>query len=293
MLDIQEILKKVRAIELHTRKAVNELLAGRYHSAFKGTGMEFSDVRPYQPGDDYRAIDWNVTSRTGQVFVKQFHEERQQTIVFAVDVSASMHFGTSLRLKSEVVAEVCALLAFSATRNEDRVGLYLFTEGRELYLPPGKGREHILRLVRELLYFEPAGRGTDFPAAFSTLSKLLHRKATVFLCSDFLSPMGPGLAAMARRHDLTAVWVEDAAESKIPRTGWMELFDPETGRKGWVDTSSKTLHRRFAGARERQRAEVSQALARAGADVIRLGTDGDLLKPLLAYFQTRAHRRVA
>lgn len=293
MLDIQEILKKVRAIELHTRKAVNELLAGRYHSAFKGSGMEFSDVRPYQPGDDYRAIDWNVTSRTGQIFVKQFHEERQQTIVFAVDASASMRFGTALRLKSEVVAEVCALLAFSATRNQDRVGLYLFTGARELYIPPTKGREHVLRLVRELLYFEPTGRGTDFPAAFSTLSKLLHRKATVFLCSDFLSPMGPGLAAMARRHDLTAVWVEDAAECRMPRTGWMELFDPETGRKGWVDTSSKSLSTRFAGARERQRTEVAQALARAGADVIRLGTDGDILKPLLGYFQNRARRRVA
>lgn len=293
MLDIQEILKKVRAIEIHTRKAVNELLAGRYHSAFKGTGMEFSDVRPYQPGDDYRAIDWNVTSRTGQVFIKQFHEERQQTLLFAVDASASMRFGTSVRLKSEVVAEVCALLAFSAIRNQDQVGLFLFTEGQELYLPPRKGREHVLRLVRELLYFEPAGRGTDFSAAFSTLSKVLHRKATVFLCSDFLSPMGPGLAAMARRHDLTAVWVEDAAESQIPRTGWMEIFDPETGKKGWVDTSSKVLSERFATARQRQRGEVGQALARSGTDVIRLGTDGEILRPLLAYFQTRARRRAA
>lgn len=293
MLDIQEILKKVRAIEIHTRKAVDELLAGRYHSAFKGTGMEFSDVRPYQPGDDFRTIDWNVTSRTGQLFVKQFHEEREQTLLFAVDASASMRFGTTGRLKSEVVAEVCALLAFSAIRNQDRVGLYLFTEGRELYLPPRKGSEHVLRLVRELLYFEPSGRGTDFPEAFSTLSRLLHRKATVFLCSDFLSPLGPGLPAMARRHDLTAVWVEDPSERRLPATGWVEMVDPETLESGWVDTSAGILQERFARARERQAAETHAALARSGADLVRLSTGEEILMPLLAYLQTRTRRRAA
>jgi uncharacterized protein (DUF58 family) len=287
MLDIQEILKKVRLIEIRTRKAVNEVLAGQYHSAFKGQGMEFADVRLYQPGDDYRTIDWRVSSRTGQLHVKQFHEERQRTLVFAVDVSGSLRFGTVGRLKSDVLAEVCALLAFAAIRSQDRVGLLLFSDRVELYIPPRRGAEHVLRLVREILYFEPAGRGTDFGAAFSAITRLLPRRATIFLCSDFQASLGRGLAVLAKRHDLTAVCVEDPAELSLPAAGWVEWSDPETGRHGWTRTSSRSLRRRFHEARLRQKQLLLQALHRSGVHMVNLSTDQDVVAPLAAYFRSR------
>ena len=288
MLDIQEILKKVRLIEIRTRKAVNEVLAGQYHSAFKGQGMEFADVRLYQPGDDYRTIDWRVSSRTGQLHVKQFHEERQRTLVFAVDVSGSLRFGTVGRLKSEVLAEVCALLAFAAIRSQDRVGLLLFSDRVELFIPPRRGAEHALRLVREILYFEPAGRGTDLAAAFSALTRLLPRRATVFLCSDFQASVGRGLAVLAKRHDLTAIFVEDPAEQSLPRSGWVEWSDPESGRRGWTRTSSQALRRRFHEARLRQKQLLLQALYRSGVRMVNLTTDEDVVGPLVAYFRARS-----
>jgi uncharacterized protein (DUF58 family) len=287
MLDIQEILKKVRLIEIRTRKAVNEVLAGQYHSAFKGQGMEFADVRLYQPGDDYRTIDWRVSSRTGQLHVKQFHEERQRTLVFAVDVSGSLRFGTVGRLKSDVLAEVCALLAFAAIRSQDRVGLLLFSDRVELYIPPRRGAEHVLRLVREILYFEPAGRGTDFGVAFSAITRLLPRRATIFLCSDFQASLGRGLAVLAKRHDLTAVCVEDPAELSLPAAGWVEWSDPETGRHGWTRASSRSLRRRFHEARLRQKQLLLQALHRSGVHMVNLSTDQDVVAPLAAYFRSR------
>lgn len=287
MLDIQEILKKVRLIEIRTRKAVNEVLAGQYHSAFKGQGMEFADVRPYQPGDDYRTIDWRVSSRTGQLHVKQFHEERQRTLVFAVDVSGSLRFGTVGRLKSDVLAEVCALLAFAAIRSQDRVGLLLFSDRVELFIPPRRGAEHVLRLVREILYFEPAGRGTDFSTAFSALTRLLPRRATVFLCSDFQAPLGRGLAVLAKRHDLTAISVEDPAEFSLPPSGWIEWSDPESGRRGWSRVGSATLRRRFREGRLRQKQLLLQGLHRSGVRMVNLTTDQDVLAPLVAYFRAR------
>ena len=293
MLDIQEILKKVSLIEIRTRKVVNELLAGEYHSTFKGQGMEFMDVRPYQPGDDFRTIDWNVTSRTGDLHVKQYHEEREQTILFAVDVSGSLRFCTTGRLKSEVLAEVVALLAFSAVRNQDRVGLLLFSDRVELFIPPRKGREHVLRLVREIIYFTPAGRGTDFDGALAALSRLFPRRATVFLCSDFLDLPGRALGVLARRHDVTAVSVEDPAELDLPPAGWMEWMDPETGRHGWADTSSARLRQRFAALRARQRQLMIQHLRRGGLDHVALSTREDVVRPLLAFFRRREKRRAA
>ena len=293
MLDIQEILKKVRLIEIKTRKAVNDVLAGQYHSTFKGQGMEFADVRQYQPGDDFRSIDWNVTSRTGELHVKQFHEEREQTLLFAIDVSGSLRFGTTGRLKSEVLAEACALLSFAATRSQDRVGLLLFSDRVELYLPPRKGSEHVLRLVREILYFQPEGRGTDFSGAFSAINRLLPRKATVFLCSDFLAPLGKGLPVLARRHDVTAIYVEDPAELVLPATGWVEWADPETGRHGWANTSSSALRRRFHEARLRQKQLLLQAFSRADVRAITLSTSTDVVAPLVAYFRARTRRRIA
>ena len=292
MLDIQEILKKVRLIEIRTRKAVNDVLAGQYHSAFKGHGMEFNDVRLYQPGDDYRSIDWMVTSRTGELHVKQFDEERQQTLLFAVDVSASLRFGTAGRLKSEVLAEAVALLAFSAIRSQDRVGMLLFTDRPELFIPPRKGREHVLRLIREVMFYEPKARGTDFSNAFAVINRLMPRKATVFLCSDFQAPLGRGLPVMARRHDVTALFVEDRAEMELPPSGWVEWMDPESGRHGWTDTSSRRLRKRFHETRLRQKQLLLQSLMRAGVPAVNLETDRDVLGPLITYFRSRG-RRVA
>jgi len=293
MLDIQEILKKVSLIEIRTRKVVNELLAGEYQSTFKGQGVEFMDVRPYQPGDDFRTIDWNVTSRTGELFVKQYHEEREQTLLFAVDVSGSLRFGTTGRLKSEVLAEVVALLAFSAVRNQDRVGLLLFSDRVELFIPPRKGREHVLRLIREIIYFQPAGRGTDFDGALAALSRLFPRRATVFLCSDFLSLPGRALSVMARRHDVTAICVEDPAETELPATGWIEWSDPETGRHGWADTSSPRLREKFKNLRTRQRQMTVAHLRRHGVDLVSLSTAADVVRPLVAFFRRRERRRAA
>jgi uncharacterized protein (DUF58 family) len=293
MLDIQEILKKVRLIEIKTRKAVNEILAGEYHSSFKGQGVEFRDVRQYCPGDDYRSIDWRVTSRTGQLHVKEFHEERQRTLLMAVDVSGSLRFGTTPSLKCDVLAETCAMLAFSAVRSQDRVGLLLFTDRVELYIPPRKGWEHVLRIVREILYFEPEGRGTDFTVAFSAINRLLPRKATVFLCSDFQAPLRKGLAVLARHHDVTGIYVEDPAEMALPRSGWVEWIDPETGRHGWSNTNSRSLRQKFHDARLRQKQQVFQTLRRAGVDVLDLNTSSDVVGPLVRYFRARTRRRVA
>lgn len=293
MLDIQEILKKVSLIEIKTRKVVNELLAGEYQSTFKGQGVEFMDVRPYQPGDDFRTIDWNVTSRHGDLYVKQYHEEREQTLLFAVDVSGSLRFGTTGRLKSEVLAEVVALLAFSAVRNQDRVGLLLFSDQVELFIPPRKGREHVLRLIREIIYFQPKGKGTDFDNAIAALSRLFPRRATVFLCSDFLGLPGRSLSVLSRRHDVTAVAVEDPAEAELPATGWVEWADPETGHHGWADTSSPRLREKFKTLRAKQRQMTVQHLRRNGVDVIALSTASDVVRPLVAFFRRRERRRVA
>jgi len=293
MLDIQEILKKVRLIEIKTRKAVNEILAGEYHSTFKGQGVEFRDVRQYLPGDDYRSIDWRVTSRTGQLHVKEFHEERERTLLLAVDVSGSLRFGTTTSLKSEILAETCAMLAFSAVKSQDRVGLLLFTDRVELYIPPRKGWEHVLRIVREILYFEPKGTGTDFGVAFSAINSLLPRKAIVFLCSDFQAPVRKGLGVLARHHEVTAIYVEDPAELDLPKTGWVEWVDPESGRHGWTHTGSSVLRERFGEARRRQKQLVFQTLNRVGLDVLDLTTAGDVVGPLVAYFRARARRRTA
>ncbi len=291
MLAIEEILKKVRLIEIKTRKAVNEVLAGEYRSTFKGQGMEFSDVRPYQPGDPYRSIDWNVTSRTGELHVKQFHEERERTLLLVVDVSGSLRFGTTGKLKSEVLAEACALLAFSAIRSQDRVGLLLFSDRVELYIPPRKGRNHVLRIVREIIYFEPQGKKTDFANAFSSVNRLLPRRATVFLCSDFQAPLGRGLSVFAKRHDVTAVRVEDPAEVVLPPSGWVEWEDPENGRTGWTRTTSTKVQRRFGQGRKHQKQALLRALRRAGVGDIALQTGADVVAPLVEYFHQKSSRR--
>ncbi|MEJ2367561.1 MAG: DUF58 domain-containing protein [Acidobacteriota bacterium] len=292
-MDIQEILKKVHLIELKTRKVVNELLAGEYQSAFKGQGMEFMDVRPYQPGDDFRSIDWNVTSRTGTVHIKQFREEREQTLLFAVDVSGSLRFSTTQRLMSELLAEVTALLAFSAIRNQDRVGMLLISDRIELFVPTRKGREHVLRLIREIIYFTPEGRRTNFINALSAITQLLPRRATVFLCSDFIGMTSTGLTAFARRHDVTAISVTDPAELELPASGWMEWMDPESGRHGWAPTHSAKLRERFHSLQARRQRQLEQMFRRSAIDHVSLSTSQDVVKPLVLYFKRRERRRTA
>ena len=236
----KELAKKIRLIEIQTGKAVNDVLAGEYHSVFKGRGMEFDEVREYMPGDEIRTIDWNVTARMGRPFVKRYVEERELTVWLMVDLSASGSFGSRAQLKNEVAAELCALLAFSAIKNNDKVGLVVFTDRVELFVAPNKGRSHVLRLIRDLLNFRPQGRGTDIVEALDYLGRITHKKGVVFLVSDFLAPdYRKPLGIVARRHDLIAVSIADPREAALPDVGLIELEDAETGRRVLVDTSSR------------------------------------------------------
>ena len=242
----KELVKKIRYIQIYTSKAVNDVLAGEYHSVFKGQGMEFDEVRAYQPGDDIRTIDWNVTARTGHPYVKRYVEEREITVFFLVDLSASGSFGSREKLKNEIAAEFCALLAFSAIKNNDKVGLIVFTDVIELFIPPAKGTSHVLRLIRELLYFDPGKKreraGTDIALALDYLGRVLHKRGVVFLVSDFLDQdFEKPLGVLARRHDLIGVTVSDPRESALPDVGLLEIQDAETGATVLVDTGSREV----------------------------------------------------
>ena len=285
----REVLRKVRRIEIRTRKLVNESLAGGYHSVFKGRGMEFSEVREYQFGDDVRTIDWNVTSRMGHPYVKKYVEERELTVVLVVDLSGSNRFGSAAQFKAEMMAEICALLAFSATRNNDRVGLILFTDRVEKFVPPRKGRPHVLRVVREILYHQPEGTGTDLTGALEYLGHVVRRRAVVFLVSDFLAEGYERALRIANRtHDLVALAIEDPLEREIPAVGFLALEDAETGRVRVVDTSSARLRRRFREAAE-QRVEARRSLfRRLSIDSVDLGTDRPYDVPLVRFFERRA-----
>jgi uncharacterized protein (DUF58 family) len=287
----QEILKKIRRIEIRTKRLVNDVFSGEYHSVFKGRGMEFSEVREYLPGDDVRTIDWNVTARTGRPHVKKFDEERELTIMFLVDASGSGEFGTVSRLKSELSAELCALLAFSATRNNDRVGLIIFTDRIEKVVPPRKGRTHVLRVVREILFFRPEGRGTDISVALDYLTNVVRRHAVVFLVSDFLaSGYENRLAVANRRYDLIAIEVSDPRELHLPRTGLVEFEDPETGERVAIDTRARGFAERFESEIERARGERLRLFRRLGIDSISVSTDRPYVEPLEAFFRARARR---
>ncbi len=292
MLEIEEILRKVKRLEVRSKKAVVEKLAGAYHSSFKGKGIEFLDVRPYQIGDDFRSIDWNITAKTGELHTRQYYEEREQTLVFAVDVSKSMKFGTKERLKSETIAEAVALIAFSATFNSDRVGLLLFTEDVELYLPPKKRADYVLRLIRELLYFEPKQAGTNFENCLSKISKLFPRKVNLFICSDFINLNDfKGLKILSKKHDLTLITVEDEAEKNLPKSGFIKYYDSESSSFGFLNTSSKKVQKRFSAIRGRERKSFEKSLKSVDLKRIELKTEGDVLKTLEKYFSERAVRR--
>ena len=290
-LTSQEILKKVRRIEIRTNRLVNESLAGEYHSVFKGRGMEFDEVREYIPGDDIRTIDWNVTSRMGHPYVKKFVEERELTVMLLVDASASGDFGTVGSTKRDVAAEVCALLAFSAIRNSDRVGLLVFTDREERYVPPRKGRNHVLRVIREVLTFEPVGRRTDLKLALESLSRGIRRRSVAFVVSDFLdSGFEQALRIANRKHDLIAVSLSDPREMELPPVGILELEDAETGRTLLVDTWDRSVRARYA-AEARQRVEERRRLFRQNkVDSVELTTGLSYDVPLVRFFRDRARR---
>lgn len=288
----KEILKQVRRIEISTRGLVNEVFSGEYHSVFKGRGMNFAEVREYQYGDDVRSIDWNVTARSGSPFVKVFEEERELTMMLVVDVSASGAFGTRERFKGEVAVELCALLAFSATKNNDKVGLIIFSDRIEKFVPPRKGRRHVLRVLRELLYHRPAGRGTDVAGALEYLSHVQRKKAVTFLVSDFQDDgFERALAVAGRRHDMIAVRLSDERERHIPALGFMEFEDPESGARVTVDTSDEAFRRNFEDRVRRRRDELDRALRRGKVDVIDVETGGTYVKALMQFFRARARRQ--
>ena len=288
----KELLKKVRQIEIRTSRIVNDVFAGQYHTAFRGRGMEFEEVCPYQIGDDVRHIDWNVSARYGEPFVKKFREERELTVMLVVDASRSGLFGSGRQFKLDVAAELCAVLAFSAIRSNDKVGLILFTDRIEKYVPAKKGTFHVLRIIRELLYHEPAGRGTDIAAALNFLNQVTIRKSVCFLVSDFLTEgYEPTLRIARRRHDLIPIVITDPREIELPDAGFVELEDPETGEVILIDTSSRALRERYAAEHRRETAKRDAMFRRLDTDPIGIRTDRPYVEPLVRFFRKRERRR--
>jgi len=287
----KEILKKVRQIEIRTGRLVNDVFAGRYESVFKGRGMEFHEVREYVPGDDIRSIDWNVTARTGRPYVKKFIEERELTVLLMADVSASGHFGTRRKMKKEIMAEIGALLAFSAIKNNDKVGLLLFTDGVEKFIAPKKGRDHVLRVIRELLYYKPDGKKTNINAALEYLGKVLKKRAVIFLISDFMdSNYERLLRILNKRHDIIGISISDPRETFLPEVGLIEFEDAETGEIVYLDTADDFLRNEL----KKQRASFIESRNRAfksmGLDSVEISTDSSYVEPLMVFFRTRAKR---
>jgi uncharacterized protein (DUF58 family) len=288
---VSEIMGRIRRIELNTRRLVDDSVAGQYHSVFRGRGMNFEDVRRYQPGDDIRSIDWNVTARTGEPYIKLFTEERELTVMLVLDVSASGAYGGSQESKRQIAAEAAAVLAFSAVQNGDKVGAALFTDQTELFVPPKRGRLHTLRLIREMLYFRPTSSATHIAATLDDLNRLLTRRSVLFVVSDFLSPdFSRPLAITARKHDLIAIRVSDPYEEEIPDVGWTTLEDPETGEQIGVNTSDRGFRRRYQAEILRQRGEFEKLAARNRVDLIDIKTGQDFLPALKAFFRVREKR---
>jgi len=294
MNDTREILRKIRRLELRTRRLVESSFAGQYQSVFKGRGMNFEEVRPYTPGDEIRAIDWNVTARTGEPYIKKFTEEREMTVMIVLDVSASGDFGSVEESKREMAAEVAAILAFSAIHNNDKVGLLLFSDRVELFIPPKKGRHHILRLIREMLYFSPQGRGTDLAGALDYMNKVVTRRAVVFVISDFLTgDFSRPLTVSAKRHDMVALTVIDPAEEALPDVGVILLEDPETGEQIEVDTSRRAITGNYARLVGERFKELGTVFGSRGVDTVQLRTDADYLPVLRSFFDRRGRRLAA
>ena len=287
----KEILDKVRLIEIRTRNMMNNLFAGEYHSVFKGRGMEFAEAREYQPGDDVRHLDWNVTARVGSPFIKVFDEEREMTVMLLVDVSASGAFGSQQQMKGEVGVEVSALLAFSAIQNNDRVGLLIFTDEVEVFVPPKKGRKHVLRVIRELLYFQPQGRRTSIAGALEYLGRVLHRRSVVFVVSDFQDKgYETALRHLSRRHDLIAVSLSDPREWRMPDVGFINLQDAETGEQVLVDSGHRGVREFYAAEQEAAVERRGVLFRKTGVDEIAIDATKPYVDPLIHFFRARMKR---
>ncbi len=287
----RDIIRQVRRLQLRARRAVQNLFGGEYHSVFKGAGVSFDEVRAYQPGDEVRHIDWNVTARVGQPFIKRHIEERERTVLLVVDASASLDFGTGPHTKREVAAELAAVVAFSAITNNDRVGLMQFTDHIEHYLPARKGSRHVLRLIRDVLFFEPTRKATSLRVGLDHLNRVQRKRAIVFLFSDFLDDdLDPILQRTARRHELIAVHLDDPRERLLPNVGLVELEDNETGERLLVDTSSAAVREGYAARAEEREVALVKTFRGAGIDRIRVSTDGGHLEQLVRFFRSRLRR---
>ncbi len=286
-----DVLRQVRRLHIRTRRAVQTLFGGEYHSAFKGSGLSFDEVREYQPGDDVRQIDWNVTARTGTAFIKRYIEERELTILLVIDVSGSLKFGTKAQTKKTVAAELAALVAFCAVSNHDRIGLLCFTDAVEKSVPPSKGTKHVLRVLRDILYFEPKQQGTDLRTALDHLNKVQKRRAIVFLFSDFHDVPAEALRRTAQQHDVICVRISDQRETELPAVGLLQTVDPETGDLVLLDTDDAGFRRDYAAqAAQRQTANMTK-LRQSGADVLEARTNGQHFEEMLKFFRRRERRR--
>lgn len=290
-MDTSDILKRVRKIEIKTKGLSKHIFSGEYHSAFKGRGMSFSEVRDYSYGDDVRNIDWNVTARTGSPHIKIFEEERELTVIFLIDISKSSFFGTVNRFKNDVNTEVCATLAFSAISNNDKVGAILFTDKIEKYIPPQKGKSHILRIIRELIYLKPEGQGTDLDKALVYLNNVVKKRSICFVLSDFLTDnYEAALTIASRRHDIVGIHIYDEKEEALPNVGLLKVKDAETGRVKVIDTSSKKLRNRYHEFFTKHQQYYKSVFMKTGADTIQIKTDEDYVKALLQFFKRRGKR---
>jgi uncharacterized protein (DUF58 family) len=287
----KELIKRIRKLEISTRKAVTSVLGGQYHSVFKGRGMAFSEVRQYQPGDEVRTIDWNVTARMNDAYVKVFTEERELTVMLLVDVSASESFGSRERSKAEIAAEVAAQIAFSAIANNDRVGLILFSDQVEKVVPPRKGRSHVLRMMSDILSFQPSGKGTDLTVALTYMTHVAKRKSVAFLVSDFLTEdYEQALRIVARKHDLVPCVIVDPLEQVFPNLGLADLEDPETGARFLIDTSDPRVRGRFKRAMEERKAKRETLFKKLQLDAVELSAGADYSRSLQKFFRMRARR---
>ncbi|MBL0342597.1 MAG: DUF58 domain-containing protein [Bacteroidetes bacterium] len=290
-METTDLLKKVRKIEIKTRGLSNQIFSGEYHSAFKGRGMAFSEVREYMPGDDIRNIDWNVTARFNHPFVKVFEEERELTVMLLVDISASGDFGTSRQFKRELITELCAVLSFSAIQNNDKIGIIFFTDRIEKFIPPKKGKSHILRIIRELIDFKPEGYGTDIGGALRYFTNMIKKRSISFLISDFMSQnyIDP-LKIASRKHDLVAIRIFDKREADLPNIGLMRMQDAETGKLLWVDTSRKITREKYRLNWDNKQKELDTMFAKIGVDQAKIATDQNYVQPLISLFKKREKR---
>lgn len=288
-METAELLKKVRKIEIKTRGLSSQIFSGEYHSAFKGRGMAFSEVREYTPGDDIRTIDWNVTARFNTPFVKVFEEERELNVVLLVDVSASGNFGTQKQTKQDLITELCAVLAFSASTNNDKIGVIFFSDKIEKFIPPKKGKSHILRIIRELINFEPENKGTNITLALKFLTNAIKKRSIAFIISDFIDTGFEDAVKIAnKKHDIVALRIYDRAEMQIPKIGLVKLKDNETGKIKWVDTSSDSFQKELKVQQLRTENKLKDTFSRAGVDFAKISTEEGYVKPLMNLLKRRA-----